>query len=201
MAKENKAEKSGLSTGKIVLFSIIGILVLLALWVGGTYNSLVSSSEGVDGKWAQVETQYQRRFDLITNLVKTLKSQTTFEAQFITNITELNTRWQAGNLNQKIEAAGELDALVSRLLVAPPTNFPAITSAEGYTGLRDEWANTENKIAVERGRFNDAVRDYNIKVRAFPSNLVAAMFGFGQREYFEAAAGTESTAGLSDGLP
>lgn len=199
MAKHSE-KKKGFSTPLIVLLAILGIAVLAGFWWMGTFNSLVGSNENVSNRWAQVETQYQRRFDLITTLVKTVKSQTSFEAEFITNLTALNTRWQAGTLNEKVAAAGQLDSLLSRLLVAPPTSYPAITSAAGYQDLRDELANTENKVAVERGRFNDAVASYNRLVKFFPSSIVAGATGFGPKEYFQAAAGAESAPDLA-GLP
>jgi LemA protein len=188
-------KKQGLGPFAIALIVIAAIVILGGFWWMGTYN------------WAQVETQYQRRFDLITNLVKTVKSETTFEAQFIANITALTTRWQTGTIDQKIQAASQLDSALNSLpaitvSVNPGmTNFPNIASAAGYQDLMDELSNTENKVAVERGRFNEVVRVYNTKIKTFPTSIVAGASGFTAKQYFQASAGTENAQGLTNGLP
>ncbi|MFH0961416.1 MAG: LemA family protein [archaeon] len=198
-SKKTESKRPWLSTGKIVLFSIIGLVLLSALWIGGTYNSLVSLQEGVNNKWAQVETQYQRRVDLIPNLVATVKGAANFEAGTLEELTRLRSQWQtAGTVDAKVETANQIESAISKLLVITE-NYPQLTATQNFQSLQDELANTENKVAVERGRFNDALREYNTKVRVFPTNLVAGMFGFGQKNYFESAEGAENAPTVNFG--
>jgi len=199
MAKKTETKKSGLSTGKIVLFSILGLVLLTAFWIGGTYNSLVTLEEGVSNKWAQVETQYQRRVDLIPNLVATVKGAAAFESGTLEELTRLRSQWQtAGSIDAKVQTANQIESAISKLLVISE-NYPQLTATQNFQALQDELANTENKVAVERGRFNDAVRGYNTKVRMFPTNFIAGMFGFAQKTYFESAEGSENAPTVNFG--
>ncbi len=199
MAKKTETKKAGLSTGKIALFSILGLVLLTALFIGGTYNSLVSLEEGVSNKWAQVETQYQRRVDLIPNLVATVKGAAAFESGTLEELTRLRSQWQtAGSVDAKVATANQIESAISKLLVISE-NYPKLTATQNFQALQDELANTENKVAVERGRFNDAVRGYNTKVRMFPTNFVAGMFGFSQKTYFESVEGSEKAPTVNFG--
>lgn len=199
MAKKIETKKTGLSTGRIVLFSILGLVLLTALWIGGTYNSLVALEEGVSNKWAQVETQYQRRVDLIPNLVATVKGAAAFESGTLEELTRLRSQWQtAGSVDAKVQTANQIESAISKLLVISE-NYPQLTATQNFQALQDELANTENKVAVERGRFNDAVKGYNTKVRMFPTNFVAGMFGFVQKTYFESVEGAENAPTVNFG--
>ncbi len=177
---------------KWVIFSIIGLVVLLIFWYAATYNSLVKLNEDTNNKWAQVETQYQRRVDLIPNLVSTVKGAAKFESSTLEEITRLRSQWQsASNIEDKVQTANQIESTLSKLLVIAE-NYPALKATQNFIALQDELSNTENKIAVERGRYNDAVRNYNAKIKTFPSNIVAKKFGFIEKTYFNAKPGAEN---------
>jgi LemA protein len=166
---------------------IVGVIALiLALGLMNFYNGLVTQSQGVDNQWAQVETQYQRRFDLIPNLVKSVEGMMTQEQKVFGEIAEARTRYsEAATIEEKVEAASQVESALGRLLVIME-NYPELRSAENVTQLMDELAGTENRIAVERRRYNDLVRDYNTAIKKFPANLIAGWFGFYERAFFEA---------------
>jgi len=167
------------------------VLFVLALGLISFYNNLVSKTQAIDNQWAQVETQYQRRFDLIPNLVNSVEGIMTQEQAVFGQIAEARTRYAgAETVNEKAEAATTLESALSRLLVIVE-NYPELRSSENVTQLMDELAGTENRVAVERRRFNDLVRDYNTTIKKFPANLIAGTFGFNERAYFEAAEGAE----------
>ncbi|MEK6947016.1 MAG: LemA family protein [Nanoarchaeota archaeon] len=168
------------------------IILLVVFWYWGTYNSLIRMNEGVNGKWAQVETQYQRRVDLIPNLVSTVKGAANFEQSTLTEITKLRSQWQAApDVNAKVETANQIESTLSKLLVIAE-NYPQLTATKNFQALQDELANTENKVAVERQRYNDAVRDFNAKIKTFPSSIVARNLGYADRTYFNSAPGSEN---------
>ncbi|MFH1316185.1 MAG: LemA family protein [Candidatus Woesearchaeota archaeon] len=186
MAK-NKNKKLWITIGVIAAV----ILIIMFSFIG-IYNGLVKLDEDVNNKWAQVETVYQRRADLIPNLVETVKGAANFEKDTFLEVTEARTKWlNAGTLNSKVQAANELEGSLARLLVTFE-NYPQLKATQNYLALQDELANTENKISVERKRYNDAVTAFNKKTRTFPSNIFASMFGFEKRIYFEAEAGAET---------
>ncbi len=175
--------------GAASLWILIGIAVLAALYVGGTYNSLVKGNEGVDTQWAQVESQYQRRFDLIPNLVESVKGVMAQEQEVFTALADARTRYSgAGSPDEKAVAATGLDSALSRLLVIME-NYPQLRSVEVVQGLMAELAGSENRIATERQRYNEAVRDFNVSVKVFPRSFIAGLFGFAPRTMFEAAEG------------
>jgi LemA protein len=172
-----------------------GVVILLVLILGGSligrYNGMVSRSVAIDGEWAQVETQLQRRVDLIPNLVETVKGFATQEQTVFTNVAEARSRL-AGAVGPREAAAANagLSSALGRLL-AIAENYPELKSNQNFLNLQDELAGTENRIAVARKRYNDAVRDYNTSIRRFPNNFLAGMFGFEAREFFEADEGAE----------
>src|SRR3989338_2904601 len=170
----------------LVILAILAIIVIAGI---GMYNRLVTASQAIDGQWAQVEAQYQRRFDLIPNLVESVKGIFEQEKTVFTALADASTRYGgATTVDDKAAAAGQVESALSRLLVIME-NYPQLRSSENVTALMDELAGTENRVAVERGRFNEKVRDFNTMVLRFPANLFARLFGFNQRSYFEAAAG------------
>ncbi len=175
--------------GAASLWILIGIAVLAALYIGGTYNSLVKGNESVDTQWAQVESQYQRRFDLIPNLVESVKGVMEQEQEVFTALADARTRYSgAGTPDEKAVAATGLDSALSRLLVIME-NYPQLRSVEVVQGLMAELAGSENRIATERQRYNEAVRDFNVSVKVFPRSFVAGLFGFAPRTMFEAVEG------------
>jgi LemA protein len=168
---------------------IVVILALLVVfWGVSVYNRLITGNEGVDGQWAQVEAQYQRRFDLIPNLVESVKGIMAQEQEVFGAIAEARTRYAgAQTVDEKAEAATQVEGALARLLVVME-NYPQLRSAETVQSLMAQLEGTENRVSVERMRFNDLVRGFNVMVKRFPSNILAAVFGFSERAYFEAAA-------------
>ncbi|MFJ6209775.1 LemA family protein [Lysinibacillus sp. NPDC092081] len=178
---------------------IVIILVVLALLFIPKYNSLVTAEESVDSKWAQVENQLQRRYDLIPNLVESVKGYANHEKEVIASITE--ARAQMGSAHSPKEQAVANDALtgaLSRLLVVVE-NYPNLKADANFRQLMDELAGTENRLAVAREDYNNEVQAFNKTVKRFPGNLIAGMFGFEQKEYFKAAAGAEKAPSIDFG--
>lgn len=162
-------------------------LVIIILSFVSVYNSIVSRHETITAKWAQVENQLQRRNDLIPNLVNTVKGYAAHERTVFENVTNARSQWgKATTLEEKVRAASGIDAALARLLLVVE-NYPNLKADQTFLKLMDELSGTENRIAVERMRYNEAVRDYNITVRSFPGNFIAGMFGYKPAtEYFKA---------------
>ena len=172
-------------------FIVLAIVIVIALWFVFGYNHLVGLDQTVNARWAQVETQYQRRYDLIPNLVNTVKEYEQFEASLLTELTSLRSQWAAAKtVDESIAVANEWDSTISRLLLVYE-NYPELKTITAISNLMDELAGTENRIATERMRYNDAVRSYNTAIKMFPTNILAKMFGFTEKAYFEAAEGAE----------
>ncbi|MBW3015199.1 LemA family protein [Candidatus Woesearchaeota archaeon] len=184
--------------GTIIGIVIAAVLLLFVFWIVGSYNGLVRSDETVNEKWANVQSAYQRRADLIPNLVETVKQYSDYEGEVLTEITNARASiGKAGNPAELQAAGEELNSALARLLVVVE-NYPNLKANENYLSLQDELAGTENRIKVERDNFNKEVRNLNIKVRRFPTNIVAAMFGFEKREMFEADEGTENAPDVGE---
>lgn len=182
---------------KTILSVLVGVLVLAGVYYWVTYNSLVVANENVDNQWAQVETQYQRRFDLIPNLVESVKGTMTQEQTIFTAIAEARTRYSgAGSTDEKAAAATELEGALARLLVVME-NYPQLKSAENVQTLMVQLEGTENRISVERKRYNDLVRDFNVKVKRVPAAWVASSLGYTERSYFEAIDGSETAPAVN----
>jgi len=169
---------------------ISGILVLALMvmgWIIGTRNTLVSQKETINNAWAEVENQLQRRFDLIPNLVKTVKGYAAHEKGVFKDIADARAKLGgAKTVNEKVAASNSLEGALSRLLMVVE-NYPNLKADTQFTRLMDELAGAENRLSVARMRYNDIVRAYNTKVKWFPSNLVAKRFGFEVVPYLEAA--------------
>ena len=176
-------KKAWLILGAIVVFAALSLVSF--------YNNLITKTQAVDNQWAQVETQYQRRFDFIPNLVNSVEGIMTQEQAVFGQIAEARTRYSgAATTEEKIEGANQMESALGRLLVVME-NYPDLLSAENVTQLMDELAGTENRVSVERRRYNDLVRDYNTTIKKFPANLIAGTFGFNEYPFFEAAEGAE----------
>ncbi len=170
-----------------LIISVVAAVLVLALVIL-TYNGLVNAEQNVDAQWAQVENQYQRKIDLIPNLVNITSKYTQFEKSTLENITNLRTQWLSAltdeeRLNTSMALDGELNTVVLAYFSAE--NYPTLSSIPLVANLMDELAGTENRIATERMRYNEDVRDYNSKVKRFPGNLFAGMFGFESKSYYD----------------
>lgn len=173
------------------LFSLVGLAIIafFILLVGGyfmvTYNKLVKLDEWIDGAWADVDNQLLRRNDLIPNLVETVKGYASHERELFEHIADARAKWAgAGTIPDKIKAANELSGFLSRLLMIVE-NYPQLKASENFIRLQDELAGTENRVAVARHRYNERVKEYNRSIRSFPINMIAGIFNFGPKEYFE----------------
>ena len=176
----------GTTIGRIVL--LVGALALS----GCSYNRLVGLRENIDAAWAQVENQLQRRNDLIPNYVETVKGYAKQETTIFTAIADARARiGSAQTVKEKIDSNNELSGALARLLVVVE-NYPQLKSTENFMRLQDELAGTENRIATERMRYNEVVRAFNVRVRQFPANLVAAAFNFEPSPLFEAPAAAKT---------
>lgn len=184
-----------------IILLVIGAALLLLVFNGcGSYNNMVSKQETVSSSWAQVENVYQRRSDLIPNLVNTVKGVANFEQKTLTDV--INARASATQVKvdasklspeqiQKFQASqGELSQALGRLMVVAE-QYPQLRATENFKELQSQLEGTENRIAVERGKFNEVVKDYNSYIRKFPQVLYAGMFGFDKKGYFEAVAGAD----------
>jgi LemA protein len=186
-----------MTKGKITFFATIGVILLLVIslygFFKGTYNRFVSMDEAVKSSWAQVENQLQRRYDLIPNLVETVKGYAKQEKDVLVEVTNARAKvGGAANVPDKITANNELSGALSRLMVVVE-RYPDLKSNQNFIRLQDELAGTENRIAVERMRYNDAVKAYNVAIRSFPANLLTGMFGFVKATFFEAPAAAKAT--------
>lgn len=171
---------------------IVALAVVAGLYIMGQYNGLVTANEAINGQWAQVETQYQRRLDLIPNLVASVQGAMKQEQEVFGKLAEARSKYAgAATPEQKAAAAGQVESAFARLLVVME-NYPQLKSIETVQGLMAELAGTENRVSVERGRYNELVRDYNVMVQVFPGSLAAKVFGFDKRTMFEAAEGAQN---------
>lgn len=178
----------------------VGIIVIVVLWGVGGYNGLVSQDEGVQNAWSNVETQYQRRSDLIPNLVNTVKGYATHEKTTLEGVVKARseatqvkvdpTNLTPDKLAQYQKAQGNVSAALGRLLMIAE-NYPQLKANENFLELQAQLEGTENRITVARKDFNDAAKTYNVSIRRFPRNILAGLFGFEKKSYFEAEEGAE----------
>ena len=192
--------------GLVVILLLLGLVI--ALFFGGVYNRLVKLQASVDQNWAQVQNVYQRRADLVPNLVNTVQGAANFEKSTLIEVT--NARASVGRVQldpnkaptdaaqlQQFQAAqGQLSNALSRLLVVVE-QYPELRANQNFLSLQTQLEGTENRISVERGNFNGAVQNYNVAVRSFPTNILAGMFGFTQRPFFTAQAGAEKAPAVN----
>lgn len=169
-------------------------LLIVILWFAGAYNGLIRSSTEVTESWANVETQYQRRADLIPNLVEVVKKSASFQEGLFTEVTALRSQWQAstavGDRAQQIEIGEAMGSALSRLLVTVE-RYPDL-DLDTFKNLQAQLEGTENRVSVARNRYNEKVRVYNVKIRRIPTVLIANMFGFEAEQFFKADEGTEA---------
>ena len=174
--------KKGLITGGI----IIGVIAVLVVMFASSYNGLVSKEEEVEVKLADISVQLERRADLIPNLVNSVKGYMSHEQSIIDSVTKARENLvKADDADEMAEANQELTTALNNLFVIVE-NYPELKSNTNFIQLQDELAGTENRIAVARNDYNDAVKDYNKTIKKFPKNILAGMFGFEEKEYFEA---------------
>lgn len=185
----------------ITLIVVLGVIALLVIWGIGAYNGMVSMDENVSTKWANVETQYQRRADLIPNLVNTVKGYATHEQATLQGVVEARARATQVTIDptnltpealaQYQQAQGQVTSALGRLL-AVAENYPDLKANQNFLELQAQLEGTENRITVARREFNEAAQEYNTTIRRFPRSMFAGIFGFDKRPYFEAQQGAET---------
>ncbi|MBR5568948.1 MAG: LemA family protein [Bacteroidales bacterium] len=185
----------------IILIAVAAVLIGSFVWVKNVYNKLVSADENAQSMWSQVENVYQRRADLIPNLVATVKGYAAHESETLESVVAARAKAtqvtiDPSNLTSEAvaefnEAQGELSTALGRLLLIQE-NYPELKANENFRDLQAQLEGTENRIATERMKFNQAVKDYNTSIRKFPDNIIASVFGFEKKGYFEAQAGAET---------
>lgn len=179
---------------------VVGVILIAVLWGSRVYNGMVTMQEGVTSQWGNVETQYQRRADLIPNFVNTVKGAAEFEQSTLTQVIEARakatqvtidpTNMTAENMQQFQAAQGELSSALSRLMVVVE-KYPELRATQNFRDLQVELEGTENRISVERRKFNEVALQYNTYIRRFPQNFMAGIFGFDAKPYFESMEGSE----------
>ncbi len=183
------------------LFIGLGVVFVLILGYIMSHNGLVAAEEQVNSSWSQVQNQYQRRLDLLPNLVETVKGYAAHESNVLTEVTELRSRIGGMNVSKDLlddpaafqkfqESQTQLSSAISRLLVVTE-NYPDLKANQNFLALQSQLEGTENRIAVERKRFNESVETYNTKIRKIPTSIVASLGGFKQKAYFQSEAGAE----------
>jgi LemA protein len=188
--------------GWIVLIVIVVVLLMIYSFFKNTYNALVTLEEGVNQAWAQVSNQYQRRADLIPNLVETVKGYAAHEKETFAAVTEARAKIGQLTVTPEVlndpeafarfqQVQGEIGSVLSRLM-AISENYPQLKANENFLALQSQLEGTENRISVERKRFNESVQRYNTRIRRFPTNILAGMYGFEKKLYFEAQPGAET---------
>jgi LemA protein len=184
----------------ITILAVVGVILIVVMWGSSRYNSLVTKQESVTAAWSQVENVYQRRADLIPNLVSTVKGYADFEKSTLTEVIEARskatsvnidpTNLNEANIQQFQKAQDGLSSALSRLMVVVE-RYPDLKANQNFMDLQAQLEGTENRIATERRNFNQTAQDYNTQIRRFPSNLFAGIFGFDKKAYFEAVVGAE----------
>jgi len=192
--------KKGCVVSLVVAGIIIVVLLIMFSWGKGMYNSMVTQEEGVSSAWSQVENVYQRRADLIPNLVSTVKGYATHEKETLEGVVEARakatsvnidpSKMNASNIAAFQKAQDGLSSALSRLMVVVE-KYPDLKANENFLDLQAQLEGTENRIAVERRKFNETAKSYNITIRRFPNNMFAGMFGFSKKDYFKSEAGAE----------
>ena len=185
----------------IIVGVIVGIIILLALFGIMMYNNIQSLNLGVDNAWAKVQTVYQERFDLIPRIVASVTAQTKEEKELLEHIADARTRYINGQgPDDKIAAANDLDkSLKTYFPIVLQENYPNVQFAQAFKDFRTVYEGQENRIRVERNRYNDAATGYNTAIKTFPGNVFAGMFGFKERRLFEATAGAENAPNVDFG--
>lgn len=184
----------------ITLGVIAAVLLIIVFWLISSYNGFIVLSQNVDGKWSEVENQYQRQADLIPNLVSVVSSSVKVETQFVQDVTAARTAYASATSQLAKDTAGQqMNSGISALVSAVAESYPTLQANKQYIALTDELAGTQNRITVARGAYIQAIQVFNTAVKRFPANIVAGMFGFSGKEYYQASNGSMQTPTLGTG--
>lgn len=184
----------------ITLGVVALIVIILVSWFVGSYNNFVTLNQDINGKWSEVENQYQRQADLIPNLVSTVSSSVSAETKFVKDVIAARTAWQSAATTLAKDTAGQqMNTGLTAFVNAVSEQYPTLQANKQYTALTDELTGTQNRITTARGRYIDSIQTYNTATKRFPGNIVAGMFGFTQKDYYQAQSGALNTPTLGNG--
>jgi len=194
--------KNNFFTRNKTLLIVLGIILILLIYFIGAYNRFVTLDQDVNGKWSEVENQYQRQADLIPNIVSTVSSAVKVETKFVTDVTEARSRWQTSKtLFEKDTAGAQMNNGITALInaVATSESYPVLQANKQYVALTDELTGTQNRIAVARGRYIESIQKYNTAIKRFPANLLANLYSFSVKDYYKAELSALKTPELGTG--
>ena len=194
--------KDNFFTKNKTLLIVIAIILILILYFVGAYNRFVTLDQDVNGKWSEVENQYQRQADLIPNLVSVVSSSVKVETNFITQVTEARSRWQTSStLFDKDTAGAQMNNGITALInaVATAENYPVLQANKQYVALTDELSGTQNRITVARGRYIESIQKYNTAIKKFPGNILASLYRFTSKDYYKAELNSLTTPKIGTG--
>lgn len=187
-----------------ITWIIVGAIVLIILlYLVSGYNKFVSLEQNINGKWSEVENQYQRQADLIPNLVSVVGSAVQVETKFVVDVTEARTKWLNAKTQLEKDTAGvQMNNGISALVnaIATAENYPVLQANKQYVALTDELAGTQNRITTARGRYIESIQSYNTATKRFPANILAGIFGFSEKDYYKAEQGALTTPELGTGV-
>lgn len=189
--------------GMVVIGLVIVFVIFLIAMIVGSYNGMVTLDQKVNASWSEVENQYQRQADLIPNLATIVSSAVSVETQFVKDVIEARTKWlNAKSLTEKDQLGLEMNSSLANFVSAIATNeaYPQLQANKQYTAIMDEVAGTQNRITTSRGRFIEAIQEYNTTIKVIPNNFFASMFGFGEKDYYKANPSSLITPSLGDGV-
>ncbi len=189
-----------MKTKGIVIIGVIVLVVILGIYFVSAYNNFVGLDQDTEAKWSEVENQYQRQADLILNLVSVVGSAVSTETKFVKDVIDARTSWDnAQTLAAKEQAGVEMSDSVATFVNAVAENYPAFKANTQYVTLTDEMSGTQNRITTARGRYIESIQKYNTATKRFPSSMIAGMFGFSEKEYYQADEGSLETPSLGSG--
>ena len=198
----NNMLKNNFFTRNKTLLIVLGIILILLIYFIGAYNRFVTLDQDVNGKWSEVENQYQRQADLIPNIVSTVSSAVKVETKFVTDVTEARSRWQTSKtLFEKDTAGAQMNNGITALInaVATSESYPVLQANKQYVALTDELTGTQNRISVARGRYIESIQKYNTAIKRFPANLLANLYSFSVKDYYKAELSALKTPELGTG--
>jgi LemA protein len=190
----------GMPASKIALIAIVVVVLGMVLLVIVTYNNFIGLDQNVQSKWSEVENQYQRQADLIPNLVSVISSSVSVETDFVKDVIAARTNWAGAQTEYDKDKAGvEMNNGITAFVRAVAENYPVLKANAQYVALTDELSGSQNRITVARGRYIESIQHYNTAIKTFPGNVLAGMFGFSEKEYYNAQLNAMNTPSLGGG--
>ena len=184
-----------------IIIAVAAVALIIIFYVIGAYNNFVTLNQNINSKWSEVENQYQRQADLIPNLISVVSSSVSVETKFVKDVTAARTSWAAASGEYAKDVAGvQMNNGITALMRAVAENYPTLQANKQYIALTDELSGTQNRITVARGRYIEAIQSYNTAIMRFPAKVIAGIFGFTGKEYYEAELGAMTTPSLGTGV-